>query len=138
MRRATVPGRATAGPLLSFSPIRSGGDDQTIAISAKDAVGSPQSVAITLQITPGAAAEFESRTDASQIADALGNLPRRHEHHRVVIAVIERRPPVVGGVHRRKGHSEIVAQGELHHPRRLQRSRYFPKLRGLRQAATGP
>ena len=33
-----------------------------------------------------------------------------------VLAIIERRPPVVGGVHGRKGHLKIVAQGELHHP----------------------
>ena len=41
-------GGASASSLLAFSPIRSGNDDQTITISAKDASGAAQSVAVTL------------------------------------------------------------------------------------------
>jgi len=42
-------GGASVTPLLSFSPIRTGNDDQVITVTARDAAGAEQSLAITLQ-----------------------------------------------------------------------------------------
>jgi flagellin len=41
-------GGASTTPLLSFTPIRNGNDDQVITLTAKDSTGTEQSIAITL------------------------------------------------------------------------------------------
>ena len=87
-------GGASASNLLAFSPIRSGNDDQTITISAKDASGSPQSVAITL-------AADASGQHARSIDEAVAFINRQiqtsaSEDLRKIVAVKER-DPLAGG-----------------------------------------
>lgn len=87
-------GGASASALLAFSPIRAGSDDQTITISAKDASGSPQSVALTL-------ASDSSARHARSIDEAIAYINDQiqssaNEDIRKIVAVKER-DPAAGG-----------------------------------------
>ena len=88
-------GGASASALLAFSAIRSGNDDQTITISAKDASGVAQSVAVTL-------ASDSSGQHARSIDEAITYINQQiqtsaSEDLRKIVAVKER-DPAAGGV----------------------------------------
>jgi len=88
-------GGASASALLAFASIRSGADDQTITISAKDAAGSPQSVALTLSSDSNAA---HARTIDEAVAFINQQIQASpNEDIRKIVAVKERDPDA-GGV----------------------------------------
>ena len=88
-------GGASASALLAFSPIRSGGDDQTITVSAKDAVGSPQSVAITLS-SDSAGPHARSIDEAIAYINAGIQLSASEDLRKIV--AVKERDPAAGGI----------------------------------------
>ena len=89
-----IAGGASASSLLSFSPIRAGSDDQTITISAKDANGAPQSVALTLSSDSAAS---HARTIDEAIAYINEQIQGSSSEDIRKIVAVKERDPAEGG-----------------------------------------
>jgi flagellin len=87
-------GGASATGLLAYSPIRSGNDDQTVTISAKDATGTPVSLALTLASDSGA---LRSRSIDEAIDYINEQIQASTNEDIKRIVAIKERDPAAGG-----------------------------------------
>jgi flagellin len=89
-----ISGGASATALLSFSPIRSGNDDQTITILTKDVSGVTQSVAITLASDAGGQ---HARTIDEAVAYINQQIQGSSSEDLRKIVAVKERDPAAGG-----------------------------------------
>ncbi|MFN7925447.1 MAG: flagellin [Bryobacteraceae bacterium] len=87
-------GGSSATPLLSYTPIRAGGDDQLITLTAKDSSGSEQSVAVTLA-ADGSAQRGRTIDEALAYINAQIQASANEDMRKIV--AVKERDPAAGG-----------------------------------------